>query len=655
VISPLSPSGERDFPSRKLCGPHQETSPERVGEPCRRVGEWRRSSTGRATFVGVTNGLAPGTIFAGDYRVVRPLSAGGMGAVYVVEQLSTQKQRALKLMHPQLAADEASRRRFDQEARVGARIPSDHVVEVTAAGVDAATGAPFLVMELLEGEDLDALLRRRQRLSPIEAGQVMEQICHAVGAAHAAGIVHRDLKPGNVFLATARRTDVAFTVKVLDFGIAKLVSEQSAETAAMGSPLWLAPEQTERRAVTPATDVWALGLIAYTLLTGKSYWRTAVQPDASLMQVMREVLFDPLEPASIRAAAHGAELPPSFDSWFARCLAREPASRYQNASQLFADLAPLLGYQRSGAVPPVGSAPLVAPVGAVPYVTRYDSGSVAGALGVPGASLGVPGVTPSGAPFAPAVASPPAATTSGAALATRSGRGGAGGLLALGCAGTALVASLLVVALTITAVVLFRGAPAAPVSVQTPSASADARGEPTAPDSSEQPSDEAAALADEAQPSDRAAGHPPGRPRQVAPIGPAADDAPAPERAVPEGAATPPKSNRKAVVTTLLGGSNVAGLPPDGNSVVRSRIPGFTSCYERGIAGDDEDHFGESMIMYLHINADGSLRGVESRIDSAPPGVGTCVFSIVRSLRFSAPPAGPVQGNLIISFKTERR
>jgi hypothetical protein len=228
-------------------------------------------------------------------------------------------------------------------------------------------------------------------------------------------------------------------------------------------------------------------------------------------------------------------------------------------------------------------------------------------------------------------------------------------MLALGCAGTALVASLLVAALTITAVVLFRGAPTAPVSVQTTTASADADDELTASDPSDQPGDEAAPRADEVQPDDRSAGRPPKRPRQALPIGPAEDGAPAPERAAPGGGSTPPKSSRKAIVTTLLGGSNVAGLPPDGSSVIRSRVPGFTNCYERGIAGDDEDHFGESMIMYLHINADGSLSRVESRIDTAPPGVGTCVLSIVRSLRFSAPPSGPVQGNLIINFKTERR
>ncbi len=577
--------------------------------------------------------------------MVRPLSAGGMGAVYVVEQLSTQKLRALKLMHPQLAADEASRRRFDQEARVGARIPSDHIVEVTAAGIDAASGAPYLVMELLEGEDLETTLRRRGALAPGEVAQVMDQICHAVGSAHAAGIVHRDLKPANVFLATARRTDAAFTVKVLDFGIAKLVSEQSVETAAMGSPLWLAPEQTERRPVTPATDVWALGLIAYTLLTGRSYWKTAAQPDASLMHVMREVLFDPIDPASSRAASQGAHLPTAFDRWFARCVAREPTARYQNAGQLFADLAPLLGYQRPSTGPSGGAALVPPAAGAVPYVTRYDSGSV------PSATTGSVGAVSVGNAGGATSVPVPGRVGGHAPLAKGAGRAAAGGLLAFGCAGTALIATLVVALVSVTAVVLLRAPPASDTA--RPGATAPA--EVDVEDDDAPRTEGAEPVAQRPQPGEPPQGALPGSRVTARTAGeppPAREaDRPAPAPDAPAPAATKPASKRKAVVSALLGGSG--NLPPDGASIVRSRVPQFQACYERGIAGDDEKHFGESMILYLHIQADGGLRGVESRIDTAPPGVGTCILPIVRSLRFSAPPAGPVQGNLIISFKTE--
>jgi serine/threonine protein kinase len=159
--------------------------------------------------------LAPGAIFGGDFRVVRPLSEGGMGAVYVVEQLSTGNPRALKLMLPNLVADARSRQRFEQEARVGARIESEHIVQVVAAGVDAQTGLPWLAMELLQGEDLSHRVRRAGPLSLDAVSDLLEQLCHAIGAAHAAGIVHRDLKPENIFLASSRRAGSDTMVKVL--------------------------------------------------------------------------------------------------------------------------------------------------------------------------------------------------------------------------------------------------------------------------------------------------------------------------------------------------------------------------------------------------------------------------------------------------------
>ena len=287
--------------------------------------------------------LEGGAVFAGDYRVVRPLSAGGMGAVYVALQKSTGKLRALKLMHPQLAASDEARRRFEQEAQIGARIESEHIVEVQAAGVDAATNAPFLVMELLEGEDLARIVARRGALTPAEVATVFDQLGHAMRAAHAAGIVHRDLKPENVFLARAHRAGSAFTLKVLDFGIAKLVAEGGGlSTAAIGSPMWLAPEQTERVPVTPATDVWAIGLLAYFLLVGKSYWRAANVATPSVANLLREILVDPLDPATTRAKEHERELPADFDAWFERCVARDAASRFHDAGEACAELMKIL-------------------------------------------------------------------------------------------------------------------------------------------------------------------------------------------------------------------------------------------------------------------------------------------------------------------------
>jgi formylglycine-generating enzyme required for sulfatase activity/tRNA A-37 threonylcarbamoyl transferase component Bud32 len=287
--------------------------------------------------------LEPGAIFGKDFRILRPLREGGMGAVYVAEQLSTGKERALKVMAPALASDPATRERFVLEAHAGSRIESDHIVEVVTAGIDEATGSPYLVMELLRGEELaDAAAR----IGPLPLGDVAEllsQVGHALEMAHAQGIVHRDLKPENIFLASSRRRDVAFTAKILDFGIAKLVEDSMKKTGTqpLGTPLFMAPEQTDRKGpIRPATDVWALGLIAFKLLTGRDYWAT----DGSLGALIREICVDSMPPASERAKELAARplqpgefpvaaLPSGFDAWFVRCVNRDVNARFANAGE----------------------------------------------------------------------------------------------------------------------------------------------------------------------------------------------------------------------------------------------------------------------------------------------------------------------------------
>ncbi len=289
--------------------------------------------------------LVPGAVFARDFVIVSPLSSGGMGAVYVAEQRSTGNRRALKLMRPELVANPEQRRRFEQEARIGSRIDSEHVVEVVAAGVDEDTGLPWLAMELLAGEDLGDASDRIGVFGPRDVRILFEQLCHGLGRAHALRIVHRDLKPDNIFLARARRARERYSVKILDFGIAKTLAEaQTKMTGAIGTPLWMAPEQTEAgRSVSPATDVWPLGLIAFRLLSGRGFWRSASLSEASPGMLLREILIDPIPSASQRAAAlGGAPLPDGFDAWFARCVAREPAERFPDAAAAFEALAAVL-------------------------------------------------------------------------------------------------------------------------------------------------------------------------------------------------------------------------------------------------------------------------------------------------------------------------
>jgi serine/threonine protein kinase/hemoglobin-like flavoprotein/class 3 adenylate cyclase len=277
-----------------------------------------------------------GMVLGSEFEVVRLLRHGGMGSVYEARQRTTGATRALKVMRASLSSDSKFRARFEQEARVGARIASDHVVQVISAGVDENARVPWIAMELLEGEDLGEWIERHGAMALGEARLVIDQLCHALAAAHAVGVVHRDLKPENVFLSRSRIVGVPFLVKVLDFGVAKIVSEAKSATVAVGTPYFMAPEQTHPSPELGAPcDVWALGLLVYRLLTGKHFWLTAnSEEDSGLARLWREILIDPIPPASERAAAFGVKdrLPPSFDQWFARCLAREPSERFTDAA-----------------------------------------------------------------------------------------------------------------------------------------------------------------------------------------------------------------------------------------------------------------------------------------------------------------------------------
>ncbi len=286
--------------------------------------------------------LAEGALFGGDHRVLRVIHTGGLSTLYEVENTSTGVHRALKVVHGALGRDPKLRELFLEEAKRIGRVESDHVAELIACGVDAATDLPYAITELLQGETLAALVARRGALTPREAREILEQTTHALAAAHDVGLVHRDLKPESIFLAQSRSSTASFRVAVLFLGIGKLASEAKHNTtAAMSRPLWMAPEQAETDATpTPATDVWSLGLLAYLALTGRSYWKTARDMGSAMMSLMREVLFEDVAPASQRAREQGVldNLPFGFDPWFERCLARDPAQRFQHARAAMQEL-----------------------------------------------------------------------------------------------------------------------------------------------------------------------------------------------------------------------------------------------------------------------------------------------------------------------------
>ncbi|UQA60762.1 serine/threonine-protein kinase [Polyangium aurulentum] len=292
--------------------------------------------------------LGDNAVFAGRYRIIRRLAAGGMGEVYEAVHLETDRPCALKIMLPHLAESPALRERFRLEARAAARIESEHVVGVLDAGMDEASGAPFLVMELLRGEDLSRRMKRSGRLSVAEVASTIAQAARGLDALHRAGIVHRDLKPSNLFLV--ERAEGPPRIKVLDLGVAKRMAETAAaaNTASVGTPFYMAPEQLRSGKISPATDVYALGMVAYTLLVGREYWAAEAQGAESSLAFALATLDGPKERATARAAAAGVVLPEGFDAWFARATAGDPGERFERAIDAAEALVAALGIEGAG-------------------------------------------------------------------------------------------------------------------------------------------------------------------------------------------------------------------------------------------------------------------------------------------------------------------
>jgi eukaryotic-like serine/threonine-protein kinase len=282
-----------------------------------------------------------GTLVGRDFMIQRLLRKGSTSAVYIAEQLSTSGLRAVKILRREYVADDTLFKRFEREAQMAAKIPSEHVTHIIASGVDEKLKAPWIAMELLEGQHLGDHVEERGALGREEVCRIFEQLCHALAAAHKVGIVHRDLKPANVFLGDAKRVGAQSMVKVLDFGVARIVAESLTLTGApLGTPSWMAPEQTRGESATPKTDVWALGLLGFYMLTGARFWRACLKADNDAA-IMREIRDEPVPIASMRALELGVRdrIPKGFDQWFAQCVAREPGERFFTASASYAALA----------------------------------------------------------------------------------------------------------------------------------------------------------------------------------------------------------------------------------------------------------------------------------------------------------------------------
>jgi len=284
----------------------------------------------------MSNEVHEGQILAGKFRIERVLGQGGMGVVVAATHLQLDERVALKFLLPDALSNPEAVERFAREARAAVKIKSEHVARVSDVGT-LESGSPYMVMEYLEGQDLAAFVRASGALAVPAAIEFVLQACEAIGEAHALGIVHRDLKPANLFVT--QRVDGSPCVKVLDFGISKLTVPgggpdlgMTKTSSVMGSPLYMSPEQmSSTRNVDMRTDIWALGVILYEILTGRVPFEAETMP-----QLCGMILQDPPRPLrDLRP-----DLPDALQAVIFRCLEKSRDRRFANVADLAAALAP---------------------------------------------------------------------------------------------------------------------------------------------------------------------------------------------------------------------------------------------------------------------------------------------------------------------------
>ena len=273
-------------------------------------------------------GIREGDILAGKYRVDRLLGVGGMGAVVAAHHIQLDDRVAIKFLLPEVRENGEAVARFLREARAAVKIKSQHVARVSDVGT-LDNGLPYMIMEYLDGSDLDRWLAEKGPLPVGQACELVLQACEAIAEAHALGIVHRDLKPANLFVI--RRPDGVQSIKVLDFGISKVPQSTTrpglTRTAmVMGSPLYMSPEQIESsRDVDQRTDIWALGVILYELTTGSVPFEGTMFAELAM-----RIITQPPVPLRDKCA----HAPEGFERVILKCLDKDPARRFQSVADL---------------------------------------------------------------------------------------------------------------------------------------------------------------------------------------------------------------------------------------------------------------------------------------------------------------------------------
>ncbi len=328
-----------------------------------------------------------GRVLGGRYRLIELLGEGGMATIYRAHDTQLDRDVAVKLLRPQYGRDAGFIARFRQEAQSAASLNHPNVVNVYDYGTDEA--GPFIVMELVDGENLAEILRARGFLPPLAAAGIAEQVAEALAVAHERGIVHRDVKPSNILLTSDGRA------KVVDFGIARALVEAQLTLpgTTLGSVHYFSPEQARGEPVTAASDVYSLGLVLFEMITGRRAWTG----DTAGAVALARLGSPPPHPSTFRA-----DVPPALDAIVMRALALDPQDRFASATSMAGALGAFLA--DPSAPPRLGP----------------TAGEAAGVRGSAGLEPAVPG----------AEAAALAAAAGAAGLAAASGREGPEGVAA---------------------------------------------------------------------------------------------------------------------------------------------------------------------------------------------------------------------------------
>ena len=295
--------------------------------------------------------LAAGMQVTPSVRLLSPLGAGGMGAVWLADHTALNTRVVVKFMLVGLDSSVSARARFKKEAEAASQVKSPHVVQTFDYGV-TSQGLPFIVMEHLEGRDLAAEIAALGALEPGRVVAIVTQVAKALSKAHAAGLLHRDIKPDNIFLCHTEAEDELF-VKLLDFGIAKThapdgeaeLDGQTKTGQVIGTPFYMSPEQvTAQKIIDLRSDLWSLGIVAFEALTGK---RPFDGPSFGALAV-KIATTNPPKPSDENPA-----LPPSVDAWFAQACAREASGRFASARELASRLR--AAFEGVVSLPPIAS------------------------------------------------------------------------------------------------------------------------------------------------------------------------------------------------------------------------------------------------------------------------------------------------------------